>query len=77
MPYADYLQTPEWQARRKVMLRQAGYRCQVCNTDRLLHVHHRTYERRGMEQPADLITLCGDCHKLFHDNGKLTVEPAA
>jgi hypothetical protein len=71
MPYPDYLQTPEWQERRKVMLKLAGYRCRVCNADKLLHVHHRTYERRGNEQPGDLIVLCDGCHKLFHDNRKL------
>ena len=73
MPYPDYLLTPEWQERRGVMLKLAGYRCRVCNADKLLHVHHRTYERRGNEQPGDLIVLCDGCHKLFHDNRKLAV----
>jgi len=74
MAYPDYLDTPEWQARRKIMLAQAGYRCQVCNRDRSLHVHHRTYERRGNEHPADLIVLCDECHKLFHDNRLLAAS---
>lgn len=73
MPYPDYLESAEWQERRKVMLKLADYRCQVCNGGGLLHVHHRTYERRGNEQPRDLIVLCEGCHKLFHDNGKLAV----
>ena len=73
MPYPDYLLTPEWQERRGVMLKLAGYRCRVCNADKLLHVHHRTYERRGNELPGDLIVLCDGCHKLFHDNRKLAV----
>jgi hypothetical protein len=71
MRYPDYLETPEWQARRKIMLRLAGYHCQVCNRDRSLHVHHRTYERRGREDPADLIVLCDECHDLFHKSGRL------
>ena len=67
MPYQEYLQTPEWQARRKDALQRAEYRCQTCNaSDRILDVHHRTYERRGHEKPSDLTVLCRDCHELFH-----------
>jgi hypothetical protein len=77
MPYQDYLQTPEWQERRKAALRQAGSRCQVCNRSRTLHVHHRTYERRGTEMPADLTVLCDECHALFHGKGLIPAEPAA
>lgn len=77
MPYPEYLESPEWQARRKVMLRRAVYRCQVCNRDRLLHVHHRTYEHRGIELPSDLVVLCDECHELFHQNGRLADAPPA
>lgn len=66
MRYADYLQTPEWQARRTRALRAAGYRCQVCNSQGELHVHHRTYERRGREYASDLTVLCADCHRQYH-----------
>lgn len=71
MPYLEYLQTPEWQERRKAALKRAGYSCQVCNRRRELHVHHRTYERRGEELARDLITLCDDCHALYHGKGLL------
>src|SRR3990167_785505 len=75
MPYREYLQTPEWQARRKRQLSSAGYRCQVCNTGtKRLNVHHRTYERRGRELFSDLIVLCEDCHALFH--GKINTSPS-
>jgi hypothetical protein len=72
MPYGEYLQSAEWQARRVEHLRVCGYRCQVCNAaDLMLDVHHRTYERRGAESFADLIVLCRECHDLFHGAGKL------
>jgi hypothetical protein len=48
MPYHDYLMTPEWQMRRIQMLEFAGHRCQVCNSNSRLNVHHRSYERRGL-----------------------------
>ncbi|HEY7123791.1 MAG TPA: phage antirepressor N-terminal domain-containing protein [Ktedonobacterales bacterium] len=63
MPYQEYLQTPEWQARRRLALRRAWYRCQTCNDTKMpLYVHHRTYERRGCEEPEDLFVLCASCH---------------
>lgn len=75
MPYLEYLQTPEWEEKRKAALARAGYHCQVCNAGNTpLHVHHRTYIRRGYELDQDLITLCADCHQLFHQNGKMGVE---
>jgi hypothetical protein len=71
MPYQEYLRTDHWHDRRTVALERANNRCQVCNRTDRLQVHHRTYERRGEEQPEDLIVLCNSCHRLFHDNGKL------
>ena len=72
MPYREYLQTPEWKERRLRHLTSAGYCCQVCNSRKQpLDVHHRTYERRGQEYYKDLIVLCRDCHRTFHEAGKL------
>lgn len=67
MPYFEYLQTPEWQATRRQMLERALFRCQLCNANGLLDVHHRTYERRGEEWEEDLIVLCRRCHQKHHD----------
>ncbi len=67
MPYADYLQTPEWQERRTRHLDSVGHRCQLCNASGpRLQLHHRNYERRGQEQFYDLLVLCRNCHDLFH-----------
>ncbi|MDF1599690.1 hypothetical protein PZ895_07860 [Mesorhizobium sp. YIM 152430] len=71
MPYQEYLRTPEWAARRKDALRRARFHCQTCAGGGQLHVHHRTYVRRGAEHSSDLIVLCADCHDLFHKHGKL------
>jgi hypothetical protein len=72
MPYDDYLQTHEWAARRVEALRRADDRCQVCDGNESLSVHHRTYERRGRERPDDLTVLCGPCHELFHRSRQLS-----
>ncbi len=71
MPYGEYLKTDHWQNLRKTMLRRAGYRCQTCNAQDKLHVHHRTYENRGDEPYSDLIVLCSQCHETFHKENSL------
>lgn len=67
MPYAQYLKTDHWQSVRKNALRHARYRCQLCNKQAPLYVHHRTYERRGEELLSDVIALCQLCHEKHHD----------
>lgn len=69
MPYEEYLQTAHWRSIRDAALERAEGRCQICNGDTNLDVHHRTYERRGSERNADVVVLCRQCHALFH--GKL------
>jgi len=68
--YLEYLQTPEWAAKRQDAIKRARYRCQVCNHGGKLHVHHRTYDRLGNEDPEDLTVLCSICHTLFHVRGR-------
>lgn len=63
-----YLRSVHWASVRRDALERAEYRCQVCNADKALDVHHRTYERLGAEAPADLTVLCRRCHARFHDS---------
>jgi hypothetical protein len=80
LPYSIYLKSRHWQRVRSRALVRAGHACQLCNTKQAtLDVHHRTYERRGNEQPEDLIVLCRACHFKFHEDdagGLPTVEEA-
>lgn len=80
MPYDRYLQTSQWKQRAAECKAAAGGRCQVCNRYGELHAHHRTYERRGCEEPGDLTALCDDCHAMFHakvpPEAPLEIEPA-
>lgn len=64
--YHDYLKSPRWRKKAAAARKRAGYRCQLCNREGRLQVHHRTYERLGYELPGDLIALCARCHKLHH-----------
>lgn len=72
--YRDYLRSPEWRERATAAKETAGWKCQICNKPgnySSLNAHHRTYDRVRNELPEDLIVLCGDCHDVFHANGKL------
>ena len=53
-----------------------GYRCQLCSRRgpegggvAVLHVHHKSDDPVGCEyhDPANLITLCRQCHSWFHN----------
>lgn len=67
LPYGVYLKSAHWQQVRKDALTRAGNRCSLCNSDSLLQVHRRTYERRGAERPGDVVVLCDSCHGRHHD----------
>lgn len=67
MPYKEYLCTEHWRKISYTAMKKANFKCQLCNDDKKLNVHHRTYERRGNELPTDLIVLCKNCHMKFHD----------
>lgn len=66
MNYTDYLQTPHWQRIRREALARARHRCALCPSRKRLEVHHRTYARKGHENPEDVVVLCGECHGRHH-----------
>lgn len=71
IPYQVYLKSKHWKKKREDALAKANHTCQLCNTQQgTLDVHHRTYKRRGWEQPEDLIVLCRACHTKFHHDAK-------
>lgn len=70
--YKEFLDTPYWDGVRCYKLQKANYKCQLCGKTGKLNVHHRTYENHGMEHvkkvaDSDLIVLCEDCHRKFHN----------
>lgn len=72
LDYHEYIASEEWKAKSEAAKIRANYRCQLCSVSGLiadLHTHHNTYERLGNERDTDLVVLCAECHKRFHDNG--------
>jgi hypothetical protein len=74
LPYADYLRSDYWKRVRWAIIRDSELRCRMCNAGGNLRVHHRDYSSIGREKVCDLICVCDECHKLFHDNRVLVRE---
>lgn len=65
--YNDYLNSPQWQAKRRAVLATKGWRCQRCGGEENIHIHHATYERLKYENvETDLFVLCNGCHEEYH-----------
>jgi len=70
MSYKDFLQTIYWSVIASHVKYKSDYKCQLCDSKFLLNVHHKTYDRHGLEHlywRDDLICLCQDCHSKFHN----------
>lgn len=55
----------------KIMLGWAGYQCESCgasSADRLLHVHHLTWEAKHDCRFENLLVCCVNCHTRIHNN---------
>lgn len=62
---------------RQYVLWRDGYTCQCCGVYPMkknevrLHVHHLESRKTGGNAPSNLVTLCENCHKKYH-NGLIT-----
>ena len=64
--YYEYLKSEEWDRKRKLRLKSARYRCELCGSAEPLQVHHLHYDNLGSELIDDLMALCNDCHEAQH-----------
>lgn len=67
--YATYLDSPEWFAKRDLVLERDNHLCQAqCDgcTKRANHVHHLTYKHLFNEPLFDLVSVCRSCHNKVH-----------
>jgi len=72
MDYLSQLNTAEWRAKKRRILRRDKYACTRCRRRHLqLHVHHLRYPDHpamAWDVPDSwLTTLCQRCHALEHD----------
>ena len=70
LSYKEYLKSPEWKIVRARITSRDLYRCRLCNRGPeqgiSIDVHHRKYDIHRNDDDSDLITLCCDCHEMFH-----------
>jgi 5-methylcytosine-specific restriction endonuclease McrA len=56
-----------YEALRQQILRRDSWRCQSCGTMSNLEVHHLEFRSHsGDDSEENLITVCANCHALFH-----------
>lgn len=68
LEYEIFLQSLYWIILREYLFVLRGHKCQVCEKDGVLNVHHLSYDHRGIEYKHldDLIILCKECHEAQH-----------
>lgn len=72
--YVNYLKSKHWQSLRTRLIQGHPY-CEVCeSSEKVLQLHHLTYERLGKERDSDLVPLCDDCHVLVHELKKTVTD---
>ena len=67
--YQEGEQIGFWNVREYVLFRD-GHTCRCCHGksgDRILNVHHIESRKTGGDAPNNLVTLCGTCHKNYHE----------
>ena len=65
--YLEYLQTPQWFAKRKAVLARDKHICQSCLTAAATQAHHTTYEHLFNEPLFELVSVCRTCHERLHE----------
>lgn len=66
--YTDYIKSQQWEMKKNAYWATVpgGRKCQACGSNKLVHVHHKTYIRFGREDLKDLVGLCSACHRIVH-----------
>lgn len=67
--YRQYLLTPEWRARRQLVMEREGGMCQGCRIEPAAEVHHLTYAHVRAEFLFELVALCRPCHERIEGIG--------
>ena len=68
--YHQLLKDGRWQRRRLEIMQRDDFKCRDCGTTDDLNVHHIRYlagHKPWEYDDGDLITLCGKCHKKWHE----------
>lgn len=61
----EYLNSNEWKTLRSKIL-STGCKCQCCNDQDAIDVHHMVYRNIVDVKVSDLVPVCRECHNLLH-----------
>jgi 5-methylcytosine-specific restriction endonuclease McrA len=65
--YKDYLKSDKWKFIRRKVLTRANYTCEGCFDARATEVHHLHYKHVYNEFLWELVAICSDCHRRYHE----------
>jgi hypothetical protein len=66
--YQHYLQSPEWIARRDLVLEREQRVCEGCRLVPATEAHHTTYAHIGEEFLFELVAVCRSCRDRCHNS---------
>jgi len=64
--YEEYLNSPEWAAKRAAVLRRSHGDCEGCREQLATQVHHISYAHVTQELLFELVAVCDACHDIAH-----------
>jgi hypothetical protein len=72
MDYDRFLNTVYWHILREYVLSLSDLKCEICQADHDLQVHHLSYDHHGAEHlyPEDLQVRCVFCHAKEHSTAQ-------
>lgn len=73
--YENYLQSEQWQSKRRLVFRRCGGVCEGCGQATATEVHHLTYDHLGNELLWELAAACRECHERVHENSIRNIAP--
>lgn len=65
--YNKYIKSRSWYLRRMAFFAKYGELCSACGAGEHIDVHHISYRHLGRELDEELVQLCRDCHKEYHE----------
>jgi transposase len=64
--YDQYLHSPEWKRKSKLVMLRAQGICEGCRETEAIDAHHLSYDDVGHEFLFQLVALCRKCHDKLH-----------
>lgn len=64
--YNEHLRSKQWFEFKASVIKDRGFKCELCKSQKDLELHHLSYKRFGNEQAKDVMLLCHKCHLKAH-----------